>query len=60
MFEGATMAFNEDKDVLEAVHQGMKSPRTPALNLGLDAGAQRFRRMVERAIAGEGASESVL
>lgn len=56
MFAGATMAFNEDKAVLEAVHQGMKAPRTPALNLGLDAGAQRFRRMVERAIAGEGAS----
>ena len=56
MFAGATMAFNEDKDVLEAVHRGMKAPRTPALNLGLDAGAMRFRRMVERAIAAEGAS----
>ena len=30
MFEGATMAFNEDKEVLEEVHRGMKAPRTPS------------------------------
>jgi vanillate O-demethylase monooxygenase subunit len=53
MFEGATMAFNEDKEVLEAVHRGMKSPATPYLNLGLDAGAMRFRKLVERKIAAE-------
>jgi vanillate O-demethylase monooxygenase subunit len=53
MFRGATTAFNEDKEVLEAVHEGMKNPRTPHINLGLDAGAMRFRRMVERAIAAE-------
>lgn len=53
MFAGATMAFNEDKAVLEAVHKGMKAPKTPSLNLGLDAGALRFRRMVERRIAAE-------
>lgn len=55
MFAGATMAFNEDKDVLEAVHRGMKNPRTPSINLGLDAGALRFRRKVERRIAAEAA-----
>lgn len=27
MFEGATMAFNEDKDVLEDVHSGMKTAK---------------------------------
>ena len=54
MFEGATMAFNEDKEVLEAVHRGMKTPRTPYLNLGLDAGAMRFRKLVERMIAEDG------
>ncbi|MDO9524312.1 MAG: aromatic ring-hydroxylating dioxygenase subunit alpha, partial [Gemmobacter sp.] len=53
MFAGATMAFNEDKDVLESVHKRMKAPRTPYLNLGLDAGAMRFRKMVERRIAAE-------
>ena len=53
MFAGATMAFNEDKVVLEEVHRGMKAPRTPYLNLGLDAAAMRFRKMVERRIASE-------
>lgn len=53
MFAGATMAFNEDKAVLEAVHAGMKLARTPYINLGLDAAAMRFRRMVERAVAAE-------
>jgi vanillate O-demethylase monooxygenase subunit len=53
MFEGATMAFNEDKAVLEAVQKGMTAPRTPALNLGLDAGALRFRRLVARKIERE-------
>lgn len=53
MFAGATMAFNEDKAVLEEVHRGMTAPRTPYLNLGLDAAAMRFRRMVDRRIAAE-------
>jgi vanillate O-demethylase monooxygenase subunit len=53
MFAGATMAFNEDKAVLEAVHKGMKHARTPYLNLGLDAAAMRFRRMVQREIGAD-------
>ncbi len=53
MFAGATMAFNEDKDVLEDVHKGMKEARGPHINLGIDAAAMRFRRQVERAIAAE-------
>ena len=53
MFAGATMAFNEDKDVLEAVHKGMKTSRTPLLNLGLDAAALRFRRLVGRLVEAE-------
>lgn len=53
MFEGAKMAFNEDKAVLEAVHVGMKDPRTPYLNLGLDAGAMRFRAKLEKRIKSE-------
>jgi vanillate O-demethylase monooxygenase subunit len=55
MFAGATMAFNEDKVVLEEVHRGMKDPRTPVINLGLDAAALRFRRLVERRIEAEAA-----
>lgn len=53
MFEGAIMAFNEDKEVLERVHSGMKNRKTPYLNLGLDAGAMRFRRMIDRRIEEE-------
>ncbi|WP_158970116.1 aromatic ring-hydroxylating dioxygenase subunit alpha [Chachezhania sediminis] len=48
MFEGATMAFNEDKEVLEEVQKGMAGRVTPYLNLGLDKGAMRFRQKVAR------------
>ncbi len=58
MFEGAKMAFLEDRDVLEAVHRGMKDPATPFINLGLDAGAMRFRRLLERRVEAEGAGGS--
>lgn len=53
MFEGATMAFQEDKDVLEYVQKGMANRRGGYLNLGLDAGAMRFRNRVAKAIAAE-------
>ncbi len=53
MFAGATMAFNEDKDVLEDVHAGMKYARSPYINLGIDAAAMRFRKKVECQIAAE-------
>jgi len=53
MFDGATLAFHEDKEVLEAVHQGMKHRTTPYINLGLDAGAMRFRAKVQQRIAAE-------
>ncbi|MCE8545702.1 aromatic ring-hydroxylating dioxygenase subunit alpha [Ruegeria pomeroyi] len=58
MFEGATMAFNEDKAVLEAVHEGMKNRKTPYMNLGLDAGAMRFRSKVDKVIAAETSDEA--
>ena len=38
------------RDVLTEVHRGMKTSRTRHINLGLDAGAMRFRKMVERRI----------
>ena len=60
MNDGARMAFLEDKDVLEEVHQGMKHAMTPYIDLGLDAGAKRFRRVLDRAIEAENAEpESV-
>ena len=51
MFEGAKTAFIEDREVLTEVHHGMKESRTRHINLGIDAGAMRFRKMVERRIA---------
>ncbi|WP_102108343.1 aromatic ring-hydroxylating dioxygenase subunit alpha [Oceaniglobus roseus] len=59
MNAGARMAFEEDRAVLEKVHQGMKNPATPALDLGLDAGAKQFRLMLDRAIAAERTSTVV-
>jgi phenylpropionate dioxygenase-like ring-hydroxylating dioxygenase large terminal subunit len=55
MNAGAYTAFTEDKDVLEAVHTGMKTRRTPHLDLGLDAGALRFRKLLAKRIEAEAA-----
>lgn len=46
MNQGAYTAFTEDREVLEAVHVGMKNKKTPHLDLGLDAGALRFRKLL--------------
>ncbi len=51
--KGAIMAFNEDREILEAVHLGMKSKTTRNLNLGLDAGSLQFRNLLDKAIAME-------
>ncbi|KIC14957.1 aromatic ring-hydroxylating dioxygenase subunit alpha [Leisingera sp. ANG-Vp] len=53
MFEGAIMAFTEDKEVLEHVQTGMAKRKSPYINLGLDAGAMRFRTRVARQIKAE-------
>ena len=53
MFEGAKMAFQEDKDVLEFVQKGMDKRRGDYINLGLDAGAMRFRTQVAKRIQSE-------
>ena len=55
MNDGARMAFLEDKDVLEKVHKGMKNAQTPHIDLGLDAGAKTYRRVLDRAIEAEAA-----
>jgi phenylpropionate dioxygenase-like ring-hydroxylating dioxygenase large terminal subunit len=53
MNAGARMAFEEDRAILEKVHAGMKQPRIPAIDLGLDAGAKQFRRMLDIRIEAE-------
>ncbi|MEM1428226.1 MAG: aromatic ring-hydroxylating dioxygenase subunit alpha [Pseudomonadota bacterium] len=53
MNAGARMAFEEDKEVLEEVHKGMKYAVTPHIDLGLDAGAKRFRLKMNRLIEAE-------
>lgn len=51
--EGAIMAFNEDREILEAVHVGMKHKISSNINLGLDAGSMRYRNILEKTIAAE-------
>jgi phenylpropionate dioxygenase-like ring-hydroxylating dioxygenase large terminal subunit len=48
MNAGARMAFEEDRAVLVAVHEGMKHKKTPNIDLGLDAGAKLFRLQLQR------------
>lgn len=55
MNAGALMAFTEDREVLEAVHLGMKERKTPYLDLALDAGALRFRKLLKARIDAESA-----
>ena len=49
-------AFLEDRDILNAVQIGMDEAETPHLDLGLDAGALRFRRALRRRIDAEAAA----
>ena len=58
MNDGARMAFEEDRAVLEDVHAGMKDPATPFIDLGLDAGAKLFRLMLSRKIDDEQKTET--
>lgn len=46
-------AFEEDREVLEAVHEGIANERTRHINLNLDAAAIRFRTTLGRKIASE-------
>jgi vanillate O-demethylase monooxygenase subunit len=54
---GAKTAFEEDRQILEAVHQGMKNKRTPHLGLLLDTAASRFRKTLAERIQAEAAAE---
>ena len=53
MSEGVHTAFSEDKIILEAVQRGMDSKVTPNIDLAIDAGPLRFRRVLERKMAAE-------
>lgn len=53
MNDGARMAFEEDREVLVKVHNGMKNAESPQLDLGLDAGAKLFRLHMTRLIEAE-------
>jgi len=53
MNTGARSAFLEDKGVLEAVQIGMANKKTPHLDLALDAGALRFRKLLKSRIDAE-------
>ena len=46
-------AFEEDRAVLTAVHQGMANKRTPNLDLKIDVGPMRFRRNLTKLIEAE-------
>jgi vanillate O-demethylase monooxygenase subunit len=50
MNAGARMAFEEDRAILVAVHEGMKNKTTPNIDLGLDAGAKLFRLQLQKLI----------
>ena len=54
---GAKAAFEEDRVILEAVHQGMKNRTTPTTGLLLDAAANRFRKGLDALIAKENTQE---
>ncbi|NBX53522.1 MAG: aromatic ring-hydroxylating dioxygenase subunit alpha [Betaproteobacteria bacterium] len=51
--EGAKTAFLEDKQVLEAVHKGMKNSKARPQMMGLDAAAIRFRQGTQKIIDSE-------
>jgi vanillate O-demethylase monooxygenase subunit len=53
MNAGVVMAFNEDKEILEAVHKGMDAMFTSNIDLGLDLGAKAFRLKLRRMIEAE-------
>ena len=58
MNDGAIMAFNEDKEILEAVHKGMADMATPNIDMGLDQGAKIFRKKLQTLIDAEQTASS--
>lgn len=56
--EGARTAFLEDKEILEAVHIGIAGQSGRHINLAIDAGAIRFRHLLQQRIERERQSAS--
>ena len=55
---GAKAAFEEDRLILEAVHQSRKHKTTPTTGPLLDAAASRFRQGLARLIAVEAGTQA--
>jgi len=51
--EGAVAAFNEDREILEAVQVGMDGKNTRNINLGIDAASLKYRKLLSTFIANE-------
>lgn len=51
--ESVRFAFSEDRAILQAVHKGLANKRSPNIDLRVDAGPLRFRRMLKQRIAAE-------
>lgn len=51
--KGAEMAFNEDREILEAVHIGMTEKTSRNINLGIDAASLQYRKLLDKAISNE-------
>ena len=58
--EGAKMAFEEDRIILEAVEVGMSARRRANLDLQLDIGSRKFRKKLNALIKTEKAQGSVI
>jgi phenylpropionate dioxygenase-like ring-hydroxylating dioxygenase large terminal subunit len=54
MTQSVRKAFEEDRQILAAVHEGTKSAGTAHIDLGLDRGPLMFRRRLAQLIAEEG------
>ncbi len=60
MIEQFRLAFNEDKEILEAIHRKERElPARRALRLAIDAAPVRMRRMVEGMIEAETSPEQI-
>jgi hypothetical protein len=59
MANGVRAALLEDKAVLEACETGLRTSRTRPVDLAIDAGPLRFRKLLERLIAGERAASGM-
>ncbi|MBT3427149.1 MAG: aromatic ring-hydroxylating dioxygenase subunit alpha [Gammaproteobacteria bacterium] len=51
--EAFMTAFNEDVQVLEAVHSGIKNSRSELIHLQIDSGSARLRRLLNKMLSQE-------